>query len=202
MPAITQVHCLPIDSRCFNQFSPGSNIPEQRRVARRRREVVQHFSISSKQFVKEDNDLTEGLIKQTGRIMMEDLGGENAGIVGSKSLAGTHRAGQEKTFSTQDLCTLLSSRRLLLPTLRPSLNCLATTREAYSRLYAESRGLPLAHGIPIPLLMRQFAKIQSVFPQHPRSIVGEAISSVWNHTVDRAPAERKVLSAVIIASSC
>ncbi|EME79899.1 uncharacterized protein MYCFIDRAFT_198278 [Pseudocercospora fijiensis CIRAD86] len=75
--------------------------PNYKEVVRTRREVVQHAAALQhliQQFVKENEPLSEQLIRDTHKIMMEGLSGEDAGVVGTKSLAGTYRAANQQAY--------------------------------------------------------------------------------------------------------
>ncbi|KXT13150.1 hypothetical protein AC579_5647 [Pseudocercospora musae] len=50
------------------------------------------------QFVKEGKPLPELLIKAAHKIMMESLSGEDAGVVGNKSFAGTYHADHQQAY--------------------------------------------------------------------------------------------------------
>lgn len=79
-----------------------SKAPHLKSVVRSRREVVQHAAALQHlvtQFVRADKPLTEDLIKETHKILTEGLTGEDAGVFGTKSFAGTYRRGGEQAYA-------------------------------------------------------------------------------------------------------
>ncbi|KAL8657911.1 MAG: hypothetical protein Q9202_007646 [Teloschistes flavicans] len=78
--------------------------PGEKAVPRSRREVVQHaaaFQFLVDAFVKKDQELSEGLIRDTHAIMVKGLSAAEAGVISAKGFAGTYRKKAAYAGSTE-----------------------------------------------------------------------------------------------------
>ncbi|KAG8530596.1 uncharacterized protein KY384_005099 [Bacidia gigantensis] len=79
----------------LDNFLLRRNKPGEKAIVRSRREVVQHaaaFQFMINAFVKQDENMTETLIKETHAILTKGLSAEDAGFVSAAGFGGTYRS--------------------------------------------------------------------------------------------------------------